>query len=118
MPGKTKKGVRGDDFFLGRINGWVTVPYKSHLLLVDIQRQKRKDSHTHADNKEISRDTFREDPNIINPGDSSNYPTLDSDGEIEGGSVYHDNDDVDWVEPDPGSDDETMTRPTSSSTPH
>ncbi|POM76584.1 LOW QUALITY PROTEIN: Hypothetical protein PHPALM_6156 [Phytophthora palmivora] len=39
-------------------------------------------------------DTFTEDPNIINPGGSSNYATLDSDGEIEGGSVYDDDDDT------------------------
>lgn len=54
-------------------------------------------------------DTFAEDPNIVRPDDTGDYVALDSDGEFEGSSVYDDDDDIDWVEPDPGSDDETNT---------
>ncbi|KAG6614804.1 uncharacterized protein IUM83_04101 [Phytophthora cinnamomi] len=40
------------------------------------------------------------------------YVTLDSDGECKGDSVYDDDDDnVDWVEPDPGSEDEVTAAP-------
>ncbi|KAG6617107.1 uncharacterized protein IUM83_04879 [Phytophthora cinnamomi] len=52
-------------------------------------------------------DTFAEDPNIVCLGDTGDYAALDSDGGIEGSSVYDDDDEVDWVEPDPSSDDET-----------
>ncbi|KAE9349997.1 hypothetical protein PF008_g6662 [Phytophthora fragariae] len=55
-------------------------------------------------------DVFDEDPNIGGPSDTNDYVTLDSDGECEGDSVYDDDDDnLDWVEPDPGSDDEAAS---------
>ncbi|GMF21948.1 unnamed protein product [Phytophthora fragariaefolia] len=66
-------------------------------------------------------DAFADLPNISRPDNTCSGTThsanlhisatriLNSDGEFEGNSVYDDDYDVDWVEPDPGSDDEAST---------
>ncbi|KAL3656735.1 hypothetical protein V7S43_018399 [Phytophthora oleae] len=87
-------------------------PYMSYPSRGQAADEDTKESGPAAYDDPIATDTILEDPNNIAPGDNqTDYATLDSDGEGEGGSVYDDDEDIDFTEPDPSEDNETMMTP-------
>ncbi|ETP01174.1 hypothetical protein F441_21522 [Phytophthora nicotianae CJ01A1] len=89
--------------------GCVVPPRHEILAMPHVQPVDEETKVTEPTNQTSSIDTLR-DPNIVPAADSpGDYAVLDSDGGCERDSIYDDDDDFGWCEPNPGGEEENET---------
>ncbi|ETL78423.1 hypothetical protein L917_20767 [Phytophthora nicotianae] len=89
--------------------GCVVPPRHEILAMPHVQPVHEETKVTEPTNQTSSIDTLR-DPNIVPAADSpGDYAVLDSDGGCERDSIYDDDDDFGWCEPNPGGEEENET---------
>ncbi|ETK71774.1 hypothetical protein L915_21033 [Phytophthora nicotianae] len=89
--------------------GCVVPPRHEILAMPHVQPVHEETKVTEPTNQTSSIDTLR-DPNIVPTADSpGDYAVLDSDGGCERDSIYDDDDDFGWCEPNPGGEEENET---------